>query len=189
VLPYSGDPLAMRGFALAVGWAVREELGKLGVRGLRLKWPNDLMIGRAKVGGILIEQGTHVTVLVGIGLNVRNHPWRNAPELAGIAGTLSEAAEGERSALPVKDEIVRALLRGIERAHLEFGRRGLAGMVNQLNDCWAGARIVEVSLVNGRPAVRGVFLGIDEGGALHLLVKPGTSVVIPAHHVDRLREI
>lgn len=189
VLPYGGDPLAARGFALAVGWALREALRELGVDGVRLKWPNDLMIGRGKVGGILVEQGRRDTLLVGVGLNVTNQPWRAAPELAGIAGTLGEAAEGGRSCLPDKEALIAALLRGIARAHEEFARCGLAGLRAPLNECWGGVRAVELTLVGGRPPVRGDFLGIDEQGALHLLVETGFSVVIAAHHVERLREI
>lgn len=189
VLSYGGDPLASRGFALAVGWALREALRELGVGGVRLKWPNDLMIGRGKVGGILVEQGRRDTLLVGVGLNVTNQPWKTAPELAGIAGTLGEAAEDGRSCVPDKEALIAALLAGIARAHEEFSRRGLAGMRAALNTCWGGVREVELALVGGRPAVRGGFLGIDEQGALQLLVDSGLSVVIAAHHVERLREI
>jgi len=42
---------------------------------LRLKWPNDIMLGDAKVGGILIEsnsQGEMIDFLVGIGLNLQS---------------------------------------------------------------------------------------------------------------------
>ena len=42
---------------------------------LALKWPNDIMLGDAKVGGILIEsksQGETIDFLVGIGLNLKN---------------------------------------------------------------------------------------------------------------------
>lgn len=189
VLPYSGDALASRGFALAVGCAVRTALNQIGVRGLRLKWPNDLMIGRAKVGGILVEQGTRETLLVGIGVNVTNCPWRAVPELAGIAGTLSDAAADELSAPPERPVVAAALLVGIARAHEEFAREGWRGLVARLNACWEGAREVELTLVGRKPVVRGEFLGVDANGALHLLAKEGVSIVVPAHHVERLREV
>ena len=45
--------------------------------GLQLKWPNDILIDGAKVGGILIEstrQGDTLTVVIGIGLNLVTCP-------------------------------------------------------------------------------------------------------------------
>jgi BirA family biotin operon repressor/biotin-[acetyl-CoA-carboxylase] ligase len=49
------------------------------VPGLRLKWPNDILIGAAKVGGILIESSSRppqpgIVAIVGIGLNLVSAP-------------------------------------------------------------------------------------------------------------------
>lgn len=189
VLPYGGDAAALRGFALAVGCSVRAELLDLGVKRLRLKWPNDLMIGRGKVGGILIEQGQRDTLLVGVGLNVTNRPWRAAPELAGIAGTLSEACEGGVGVAPSSEQLIAALLNGIATAHVEFAHEGLRGLVARLNTCWDGAREVELTLVGRKPTVRGEFLGIDADGGLRVLVNDGASIVLAANQVERLREV
>jgi BirA family transcriptional regulator, biotin operon repressor / biotin---[acetyl-CoA-carboxylase] ligase len=61
------------GASLVVGLAVLDAVERLGVTGAGLKWPNDLLLGDAKLGGILIElnrthQGTQM--VVGIGVNV-----------------------------------------------------------------------------------------------------------------------
>lgn len=40
----------------------------------RLKWPNDLLIGEAKLGGILAQQRGDGAIVVGLGLNVRWAP-------------------------------------------------------------------------------------------------------------------
>ena len=85
VLPFDGDSAGWRGFALAVGSSVRHALGRLGMGDLRLRWPNDLMIGSRKVGGILVEQGQSHTLLVGLGLNVINRPWAKDPALRKVA--------------------------------------------------------------------------------------------------------
>jgi BirA family transcriptional regulator, biotin operon repressor / biotin---[acetyl-CoA-carboxylase] ligase len=73
--------------------------------GLRLKWPNDLLLGPAKAGGILVETTAHagrplVTVsgflaVLGFGLNVTAYPYdlgRAATSLAhkGIATSAAE---------------------------------------------------------------------------------------------------
>ncbi len=63
--------------SLRVGLAVTTALARVDQRlNLRLKWPNDLMLGECKIGGILCEarwQGTELAwVAAGIGLNVSN---------------------------------------------------------------------------------------------------------------------
>jgi BirA family biotin operon repressor/biotin-[acetyl-CoA-carboxylase] ligase len=56
--------------------AIRQASGG-GPAGLRLKWPNDVLIGQAKCAGILAEsmvgQGS-VTAVVGVGINLVRHP-------------------------------------------------------------------------------------------------------------------
>jgi BirA family transcriptional regulator, biotin operon repressor / biotin---[acetyl-CoA-carboxylase] ligase len=64
---------ALGGASLVAGLAVLDAIERLGVSGVALKWPNDLLLGDAKLGGILIElaqarQGTQM--VVGIGVNV-----------------------------------------------------------------------------------------------------------------------
>ena len=197
VLPYGDDPLASRGFALAVGWAMHSALTARGVRGLRLKWPNDLMIGARKVGGILTEQGARNTLLVGVGVNLSNRPWEIARELAGVAGSLNE--EWSAAAKPLeRDEGVTLVLDAIARAHEVFARVRLAGLAHRLNACWGGLREVELDLAThaagargaqDATCARGIFLGIDADGALQLLTSEGESLVVAAHRVERLREV
>jgi len=71
-LPVGPEVLSLRA-GLAVAHAL-ERLG--GLPPVRLKWPNDVMIGERKVGGILCEarwQGDRPAwIAVGIGMNVRN---------------------------------------------------------------------------------------------------------------------
>jgi BirA family transcriptional regulator, biotin operon repressor / biotin---[acetyl-CoA-carboxylase] ligase len=66
-----GEPISLMPIAVA-RW-VRDALrDATGVR-IQLKWPNDLFVGRRKVGGILAEartQGEDTYVALGVGLNV-----------------------------------------------------------------------------------------------------------------------
>ena len=59
--------------SLVVGLAAVNALKRVGVDNATLKWPNDLLLNGAKVGGILIELpsiGNPLTVVVGIGINM-----------------------------------------------------------------------------------------------------------------------
>ena len=187
VLPYSGDALRSRGFALAVGWTVREALLALGVDGLRLRWPNDLMIGSRKVGGILVEQGTRATIVVGIGLNVTNQPWLAAPELRAIACSLAESAPQD---LPARSVLIAALLGALRRAYVRFELFGFAGVLTRLNRSWGEPREVVLELANGvAPPMRGKFAGIAPCGDVELFGADGVITRVPEHHIVRLREV
>ena len=72
--PFKRKPAELTGLSLLVGLAVISGIAQaydldqamLYQTGLRLKWPNDLLLNNAKLGGILIEGGqvkTHVCTL------------------------------------------------------------------------------------------------------------------------------
>ena len=67
-------PPGITAFSLAAGVMVVGVLESLGVEDLQLKWPNDLYLNGAKIGGILIniqgESGAEVRLNCGIGLNI-----------------------------------------------------------------------------------------------------------------------
>ncbi len=192
VLPYAGDALETRGFALAVGWALRATLRAAGVRRLRLRWPNDLMIGERKVGGILVEQGGPDTLLVGVGLNVTNRAWTLDPALKNIAGRLVDAVDAVASgALPEPGRLAQRVLRAIRIAYDTFRGDRLAGLVPRLNQCWGRSREVVIEPAGGVPVAgwRGKFRGIDREGRVLLGTASGDLTAIPAHQIGRLREV
>ncbi len=187
VVPFDGDAVAWRGFALAIGWAVRRTLQREGIRGLRLRWPNDLMVGSCKVGGLLVTQGTRNTLCVGLGLNISNQPWLEDPVLCGIAGRLADFAEGP---LPEPARMADLVLRAIRAGYLSFKKRRLSGFVPILNQCWGQPRRVRFQLVPGRAvqADEGEFAGIDAEGRVLLAASAGI-VAVPEHYIQRVVEI
>ena len=74
------SPAAVPQLALLAGVAAFDAIRKAahgGPAGLRLKWPNDALIGDAKCAGILAETlaGKHsVTTVIGFGINLAWHP-------------------------------------------------------------------------------------------------------------------
>lgn len=66
--------VALEGLSLAVGVAIARALRRYGVEEIRLKWPNDLMVRGAKLGGVLIEvqaeAGGACQAIIGVGLNL-----------------------------------------------------------------------------------------------------------------------
>ncbi|WP_448509345.1 biotin--[acetyl-CoA-carboxylase] ligase [Immundisolibacter sp.] len=161
---YEAGPAALAGLSLAIGAALAEALTGLGVAGIGLKWPNDLLCGGAKLGGILIElqgdtQGPCWAV-AGIGLNVNmdandgasiDQPWTSLARLAGRSW--------DRTALAAQViTSVRQVMRGFTATGLAPWLDGFARF-DQLAD-----RPVQVDWSGER--ISGVARGIDARGAL-----------------------
>src|SRR5919204_3684549 len=67
-------PRELPGLALVAGVGAARALRALGTERTTLKWPNDLVIDGAKLGGILVEtrtQGAATLAVIGIGINCR----------------------------------------------------------------------------------------------------------------------
>lgn len=68
-------PEELTGLSLAVGMVVAEHLNQTFEQNVKVKWPNDLMVGGKKLGGILIELAGEASkschVVIGLGLNVK----------------------------------------------------------------------------------------------------------------------
>jgi BirA family transcriptional regulator, biotin operon repressor / biotin---[acetyl-CoA-carboxylase] ligase len=129
---------------------------------LRLKWPNDLLIGTAKVGGILVEttiMGAHTTAVIGVGLNIAV-----APSIDGRAvASLSEMAPHV-----TRDVVFAALCRQMD-AWIGIWRQG-AGFA-AIRQAWVAraGRLGETLSINGGAGrLRGTYMGIDDTGALLL---------------------
>ncbi len=71
---FAETPPGLPALGLAIGVAVAETLLALGADGIGLKWPNDIVWQRRKLGGLLLqlrmEAGGPATVVVGLGLNL-----------------------------------------------------------------------------------------------------------------------
>lgn len=141
--------------------AIRSAAGRP-VAGLRLKWPNDVLIGEAKCAGILPESqmsagGSEVIVVVGIGMNLASHP-------QGLGRAATHLAAHGVTAPP---ETMLGHLDAAMRRWLEAWDRG-AGFP-RVRETWLkhGGSIGERLTVNtGREHVAGTFLDLDAGGAL-----------------------
>lgn len=164
-------PTAVPGLSLVAGVAVHDAImatARRPVPGLRLKWPNDVLIGPAKCAGILAESlmgRDAVTVAIGIGINLAWHPadlGRAATHLAvhGVATSPREMLE--------------ALVGTMERGLAEWNDG--AGFP-AVRAAWlerAGA-IGEACAVNtGTEHMAGSFAGLDDAGSLLVADSAGT---------------
>ncbi|HEY5953229.1 MAG TPA: biotin--[acetyl-CoA-carboxylase] ligase [Terrimicrobiaceae bacterium] len=182
-LPATGSAGQWSGFSLVVGHHLLATLRKLGVPGARLRWPNDLMSGRKKLAGLLIEQGTRQVLTVGVGMNVDNAPWNHEPSLADTTTRLADLSPN----VPTIDALTVIVLDALADAHRVMLAEGLAHVIGQLNGHWHACP-VEVALVGGQ-ILHGNFLGLDGDANLRISNPAGQVRLVPHHHVARLKEL
>ena len=105
----------LAGLSIEVGLAAARALRRLGTRGVSVKWPNDLMVRRRKLGGILIETrpaprgAAGSVVVVGIGINCRAQPRLGARLGRGVAA-LEEVLRRRVSRNAVIEAVAREVL-------------------------------------------------------------------------------
>jgi BirA family transcriptional regulator, biotin operon repressor / biotin---[acetyl-CoA-carboxylase] ligase len=147
---------ALRGFAEVEG------VSRGRMRDAALKWPNDVLIGERKLGGILAERAGGA-VVIGIGLNVS----LRADELPAPNAT-SLALEG---APADRDPILRAVLRELAARYAELSntealRKAYVSM------CATLGRPVRVERPDGS-VLTGEARDVDEGGRLVVAAADG----------------
>lgn len=70
VVPFDTAALAASWLPIIAGVAARAAIREVSGRELELKWPNDLLVGGKKVGGILCQMVSHERSIVGVGTNI-----------------------------------------------------------------------------------------------------------------------
>lgn len=168
---------------LVAGLAVIRALRSLDVHGLRLRWPNDILAGPRKLGGLLAEHPAPDRLVIGLGLNLHNHPERDVPALAGLAVSLEDLGHGELD-IPA---VTAAILDQMTCCHEQWTTLGFSSLLGEFGPLWDGARPVEVLLPG--ETVRGTFLGIDPEGHPRLGMSSGAIRTLPGHHIEQLLEL
>jgi len=156
---------------LAAGIGVREGIAAATGLAPEVKWPNDLMVGRRKLAGLLAEGvalgSPEQSVIVGVGVNLM--PAAYPPEVAARATSLEgELGRGvDRGA--VMCEVISAL---IDR---------LAGLSRDPGGILQAWRAASPSAIGTRVEwedKRGVTAGVDDSGALLVKTNDGIERII-----------
>jgi BirA family biotin operon repressor/biotin-[acetyl-CoA-carboxylase] ligase len=131
-----------------------------------IKWPNDLYVGRKKIGGILTEfsavAGDVGQVVLGMGLNVN---WSPRPD--GSRGYLSTSIWAESGRSVSREDLVVEILTRLEAYYGSV----LSGDTVPMKRRWNMRSMLLgrwVAVDTGRETLRGKARGIDEKGALIL---------------------
>jgi BirA family biotin operon repressor/biotin-[acetyl-CoA-carboxylase] ligase len=159
---------------LAAGLASAEAVRTTAGLAVDLRWPNDLLIGPRKVGGILvearIESQSSPHAVVGIGINVHQSDF---PANLSTAATSLDLEAGRR--IP-RQSLLVCLLKSLEKETLAVAGDGAERIPLRVTQAstWINGRQVEV---HGPQACTGVTAGLDQNGFL-LVRTPGGLVTV-----------
>jgi len=150
-----------------------------------LKWPNDLIVGGRKAGGILTEMQADTSlvrfVAVGIGINVNQE--RFPSELAATATSLRAESGKSQSRL----DLLARLLREFESDYNRFLREGSLFVTERFTAVSSYARGKKVRVTAGRESFSGTTAGIAREGLLQVEREDGRLVTVLAGDVTETK--
>jgi BirA family biotin operon repressor/biotin-[acetyl-CoA-carboxylase] ligase len=150
--PSAGQPLQQ--LSLVAGLAAADTVERALGLAVQLKWPNDVMVNRRKVAGVLAE-AANGSVVVGIGINV-NQSREELPADTKVQPASLYTTDGvQRERAP----LLADLLVSLERTYVHWLEGGLNALYDNLGarDFLRGRRV----FVDGRA---GTGIGIDRSG-------------------------
>ncbi|MCL0065695.1 biotin--[acetyl-CoA-carboxylase] ligase [Dehalococcoidia bacterium] len=159
------EPSEALRFPLIAGVAAAQAIERLTGLKPQLKWPNDIIVGGRKAGGILTEMSAEMDrinhIIIGIGINVNTESFPD--EIRGIATSLKTECGKEVSRV----QLVQNILAQLESLYQVFQVSGFETIRERwkARSCTIGSR---VSVRGEREQVEGEAIDIDEDGALIL---------------------
>lgn len=162
---FTTAPETLLGLSLAVGVAVARAMTSAGVNGVALKWPNDILLGGKKLGGILLETSGGSAgpsrVVCGIGVNV------DMPGDAGAAIDQAWTDLASHGINPGRNRLAACVLAEVIAAQTRFIEAGFEVFRHEW-EALDAFRNAQVELHAGTSRRRGTARGVDDTGALLL---------------------
>lgn len=162
----------LSGLSLAIGVALARALQELGLSNVQLKWPNDLLHGYQKLGGVLIElQGDALgpsTTVIGVGMNLRldkntrNHIDQAVVDLASVCPEI-----------PTRNQVLAVSLRHMLDVLDVFETHGFGAVRNEWESLHAyQGKPVSLRMPDGSQ-ILGDVVGVTADGVLILETASG----------------
>jgi BirA family transcriptional regulator, biotin operon repressor / biotin---[acetyl-CoA-carboxylase] ligase len=161
---------AFYGTALA-SVALCQCLGQVAGIQAGIKWPNDIYVGHKKLAGILTEVATDLDrieyLIVGVGINCH---W--APEKTPVGAQPATSIKKETGRTVSRLELLTCFLRQAEGLFKEADEKGI-DFLREYWNCYSLVTNRRVKIFNNQDVWNGVAQGIDEYGALMVLLENG----------------
>jgi len=157
---------------LVAGIAVAEALEHLGSGPIKLKWPNDIYAGDAKLGGILTEARSsangRTTVVCGIGINLDLTVAGGAREQLNKLDYATTDLASHCSVPPDPSALAAGIINNVAHAFALHAQAGFARFLPEWDARdWLQGKNVQAELQDG--LVIGQAAGVDKDGLLRLV--------------------
>lgn len=180
------DPASPRHWGLlplVAGAAIMDSLRAYRIPELRLRWPNDVLIGKTKLAGILVERPSTTMASIGIGVNMFN----NVNALDGLTLDPPTRLADHVAACPSVSKFRTILGDCIAETYHYFLEGGLEAISPMLEAAWGERR--PVVAITDTERICGFFAGVEDDGSPILSRPDGTRITVPGITVNRLKEL
>ncbi|MBA3580984.1 MAG: bifunctional biotin--[acetyl-CoA-carboxylase] ligase/biotin operon repressor BirA [Gammaproteobacteria bacterium] len=158
-------PMNLAGLSLVIGMAVVDVLRVQGVSGAGLKWPNDILVDGAKLGGILIDLSAEANgpsdVVIGVGLNITASANAEMQNIEQAWTDLYSITQKNYS----RNQLSAALLDSFAQNLHRFEQYGFVDFIS----AWPDYDVLQhktIQISQGERSFSGLAQGVDEQGAL-----------------------
>ncbi len=167
---------------LIMGLSVAEGIRKVSGAETEIKWPNDIVMNKKKVCGILTEMATEMEyvnyVVIGVGINVNQEYFSEG--IKEIATSLYE----ETGTVYQRSELIAAVLERFEKNYEMFLETGDLSGIRKAYDSILVNRGQEVKVLEPGNEYRAVAEGINKNGELIVRLSDGRQKNIFAGEVS-----
>ncbi len=160
-------------FSLVVAISLRDALGSLGVSGVGVKWPNDLLHDWRKLSGVLLEVATNndhsVDLVCGAGVN-----WRATHQ--AVDQPLVDVHAINPDVQHDRNFLAGSWLANILEAKTRFEQQGFESFAAE----WQACDLLDdspVTVLRGEERIEGIARGVDVNGALKLQTDRGIQLL------------
>lgn len=136
----------------------------------RIKWPNDILVGKKKLAGMIVEAAGDAAIL-GIGINVN---WTDLPD--EIARTATSIAL-ELGRTVERDELLTSFLAELDALYGIYCEHGFGKVLGE----WRSLEVTtgtDVTVESAGETIRGRAVEVDDNGCLVVLSDTGERRVI-----------
>lgn len=164
----------LEGLSLATGVAVARALQGLGVDGVGLKWPNDVLVSSGKLGGILLEMtgdpAGRCQVVLGVGLNHRL-PAHASEQIDQSWARIEDLKPGIS-----RNQLASSVISQLVLMLKQFSAQGFSAFKQEWErlDLYRGRQAV---VKTGAEDIVGIAQGVDDTGGLILETAQGRQVM------------
>ncbi|MGB5369573.1 MAG: biotin--[acetyl-CoA-carboxylase] ligase [Flavobacteriaceae bacterium] len=152
-----------------VSLAVLDALKSFEIPNLSIKWPNDIMSGNRKIGGILIEnslKGPKIqSAVIGVGLNVNQSEFVDLPNATSMKLCFGRDYE--------INEVLEAVLRNLQQGFITYEKEGPVTPWTLYEEHLFGKDRECKFLIDGDRMVYGKIRGVSAEGKLQIALENG----------------